>query len=164
MGRMAFGPNLCSYMSKYTRRNSKTPRSPSNALYGFDLPLTSTFGQREKNEYLEMQCDERKHKRLQILHNIVKYSQALWILAVIDIRQRTDFRRLSSQHFTHRTRKISPYVWKMQMVTYPERYMILAQLDLQFLFAILVWLWPFGIVFSRGGRQRPDQNPLDSIL
>jgi hypothetical protein len=102
--------------------------------------------------YLEMQCDERKDERLQILDDIVKHSQSFRILAVVDICQRADFGRLY----------VSPVIGKklrngskvdervIRWVAYPKRDMVLPQLDLQFLFPIFVWLWPFGIVFSAG--------------
>lgn len=96
---------------------------------------------------LEVQSDQREHEALEVLDQVVEYSEALRVLALLDIEQRTDLGGLF--HAARGVQECSDHIDISQLIdTYCERNVLLIHFDLQLLSAYLVWLRPVVVVFS----------------
>ena len=77
----------------------------------------------EGQAYLEVQTNQRKDQRLQVLHEVVEDAQALRVFALVDVDQGADLGRFEGD-------------------------VLRAEADLEFLPPVFVLLRPFGVVFS----------------
>ncbi len=89
-----------------------------------------------------MQTNQRKHQRLQILHQIVKHPKAFRVLAFVDVDQGADFCGLQP-----RNRVSSRLCFEKKDLLYLKGDVLAPKPDLEFLSAVFVFLGPFGVVF-----------------
>lgn len=85
-----------------------------------------------------MQRYQGEHERLEILYQVVKYSQSFRILGFVDIHQGADFSSLVTL--------VLVYPKQIDMTNF-ERDVLIAETYLKLLLTVLVLLWPLGVVF-----------------
>lgn len=88
-----------------------------------------------------MQGNQAENKGFQILDKVVKDAKAFWVCGFSDIHQGSYLGRLEGCQPTCSS------IYLRREDTNLERYVIIAQADLELLPPVLVLLWPFGIVF-----------------
>lgn len=91
-----------------------------------------------------MQGYQGKNEGLQVLNQIVKYSQPFGISRFCNIHQGSNFGCLFILSFSVAVINDWIVIWEK---TYFEWDMLIAHSDLQFLAPILVLLWPLAVVF-----------------
>lgn len=96
------------------------------------------------SSYLEVQGYQGKNEGLQVLNQIVKYSQPFRISRFCNIHQGPNFGCLWVLNFSVAVFNDWIVIWEK---TYFEWDMLIAHSDLQFLAPILVLLWPLAVVF-----------------
>ena len=88
-----------------------------------------------------MKSDQREHKRLQILHQVVEDTESFWVGGVADINKRADLGGLHTiiSHFAP--------MEDVTQETYLKRDVLVTKTNLKLLTSILILLRPFRIVF-----------------
>ena len=90
-----------------------------------------------------MQGDQGEDECFQILNQVVEDTQPFWVSRLGHVDERANFRSLLQGEFISVTMVNDKGVaWH-----YLERDVLISQSDFQLLSAILVLLWPLGIVF-----------------
>jgi hypothetical protein len=94
----------------------------------------------EENTYLEMQRYQRKHQRLQVLDQIIKHPEPLWIRRLCDIDKGSNFcsLHLLSAH-THQGQE--------KECAHLKGYVLSVYANLKLLSSVSVFLRPLAVIF-----------------
>jgi hypothetical protein len=92
-----------------------------------------------------MQGDQRKHQAFEVLHEVVKDSEALWVAAFLHIQQGTDLGSLQRQGREHYASLCTSR--RVTSPSYRKGDVFFVHLNLQLLSAIFVGLGPVVIIF-----------------